>query len=183
MVMDLGGVDCFTLLDYVESLRRSILFSEAFAHLKQIRYKDGKVSYRTRNHFFSDWKHQGSPWIEDVTARLGKGRTLTVVKRLNQKDDGSLWLPGIPITNREIEYLPTGKIDQETIDALRTGDYVGIYSDHPGLDVSHTGIVIKTGERTFLRHASSRRDSRRVIDSDLSEYLQGTAGIIVYRPR
>jgi hypothetical protein len=34
-----------------------------------------------------------------------------------------------------------------------------------------------------LRHASSLKKNRRVIDEDLKEYLKTKPGIIVFRPR
>jgi len=58
---------------------------------------------------------------------------------------------------------------------------VGVYSELPGLDVSHVGIIVKKG-KTFLRHASSREQCEKVIDQPLDEYIEGKAGIIILRP-
>jgi len=65
---------------------------------------------------------------------------------------------------------------------LSTGDYVGIYTELPGLDVTHTGIIIKKNGRTYLRHASSRNVNDRVVDEDLLEYMQNKPGLVVFRP-
>ena len=90
-------------------------------------------------------------------------------------------MPEIPVSGREITYIPTNKIDREVLSALQAGDYVGIYSTHAGLDVSHTGLVVKGKDSVILRHASSREKVRRVVDVDLLEYLQGKSGLVVYR--
>lgn len=183
LVMDLAGVDCFTLLDYVEAFRRSAQLSDAIDILKQVRYRDGLVTYRQRNHFFSDWQRHNADRIADVTVAIGQGRAVTVSKQLNRKQDGSLWLVGIPVALRQIDYIPVVQVDRQLVDALRTGDYVGIFSELPGLDVSHTGIIIKAGGRTVLRHASSQDRLRKVVDSDLLDYLEGKPGMVIYRPR
>jgi len=69
------------------------------------------------------------------------------------------------------------------VQKLKTGDYAGIYSALQGLDVSHVGIIIKDGSYVSLRHASSDRRYRKVIDQDFQEYISGTPGLIVLRPR
>ena len=179
-VLNLSEFDCFTFLDVVESLRRSFSYEEFADNLKAVRYFDGTVSYEKRRHFFSDWV-VGGALIEDVTVLVAKGRAVSVNKRLNQKDDGSLWLAGIDVVPRQVDYLPTLSVDGEVLSMLHSGDYIGIYSPLDGLDVSHTGIIVKGEGRTFIRHASSRSETGRVVDEDLLQYLQGKPGLIVYR--
>ena len=53
--INLAGVDCFTYLDYVEALRISDNFDQFGDKLKLVRYRDGVVRFKNRNHFFSDW--------------------------------------------------------------------------------------------------------------------------------
>lgn len=180
LVINLAGFDCFTFLDIVEALRRSPDIEAFPDQLKEVRYFDGKVTYENRRHFFSDWVDDASV-IEDVTEKLGKGTSLTVDKRLNLKAGGALWLPGVGVTSRQVHYIPTASIDENLLSALKSGDYVGIYSDLPGLDVSHTGIVVVDRGRVVLRHASSRSQTGRVVDEDLLQYMQDKPGLIVYR--
>jgi hypothetical protein len=102
---------------------------------------------------------------------------------LKQNKEGALFLPGYPVKKQTIAFIPGGEIDATILSRLHTGDYVGIYSSNPGLDVSHTGIVIKKGETVFLRHASSKWLRKRVRDVELLPYLTGRKGLIVYRPQ
>ncbi|PNU19148.1 DUF1460 domain-containing protein [Geothermobacter hydrogeniphilus] len=183
LVINLAGFDCFTFLDTVEALRRASGPADFPVQLRQVRYRVGKVAYKNRRHFFSDWVAGADTEIVDVTATVGQGRSRVVTKQLNLKDDGGRWLPGISVRRREIVYIPTSGIDGNVLSALRAGDYVGIYSDKAGLDVSHTGLLVKEGERFLLRHASSRDGVRRVVDVDLPAYLQGKPGLVVYRAR
>jgi hypothetical protein len=181
LVINLAGFDCFTFLDAVEALRRAADVADFPEQLKQVRYRDAKVGYENRRHFFSDWVADSDAVIDDVTAAVGQGKAQVVVKQLNLKSDGTHWLPGLPVILREISYIPTDSIDVDVLSALREGDYVGVYSTHAGLDVSHTGLIVKRNARTMLRHASSRDNVKRVVDEDLLVYLQDRPGLVVYR--
>jgi hypothetical protein len=181
-VINLEGMDCFTYIDYVEAMRLSSSFSEFKENLKKVRYQSGDVAFESRNHFFTDWEVFNKDKVRDVTEEVGGEKTKTVEKVLNKKEDGTYFLPGISVKQRQIKYIPSYAIDEEVIGRLRTGDYVGIYSDIQGLDVSHTGIIIKDGDRVYLRHASSREGNRRVVDEDLIDYISNKPGLIVLRP-
>ncbi|WP_020676217.1 N-acetylmuramoyl-L-alanine amidase-like domain-containing protein [Geopsychrobacter electrodiphilus] len=183
LVINLAGFDCFTYLDVIEALRRSSDLDNFPDQLRQVRYRGGKVAYTNRRHFFSDWVVGSSARIHDVTTAVGQGRAQVVSKKLNRKSAGAYWLPGIPVTQRDIAYIPSDKIDRELLSALQSGDYVGIYTDNAGLDVSHVGLLVKDHDRFILRHASSRNSLRRVVDVDLLKYIQGKPGLVVYRAR
>lgn len=180
LVIDLSGVDCFTFLDYVEAMRRASDFDGFMEALRAVRYRSSEVSYDTRNHFFSDWPSYSPTFIEDITASVGGGGAVRVGKRLNEKGAGTMFLPGIPAVDREITFVPTGSIDEEILGRLQTGDYAGIYTEAPGLDVTHVGIIIRKYSGLLLRHASSIK--KQVADEDLREYISDKPGLIIFRP-
>ncbi len=186
LVINLEGFDCFTFLDVIEALRRASGHDDFPEELKKVRYVGGKVAYVNRRHFFSDWAAEDAAIgdvaaIVDMTEEVGQGSAQKVDKQLNRKADGSLWLPDIPVRLRQIHYIPTANVDTDMLSALQPGDYIGIYTNYPGLDVSHTGLIVKREGRVFLRHASSRSDTGRIVDEDLLEYLQNKPGLLVYR--
>jgi len=181
--VNLEGMDCFTYIDYVEALRLSSSLDDFESSVKDIRYQDGNVTFVSRNHFFSDWLTQNRDSVRDVTYEIGSNKTIAVEKNLNLKSDGSNFLPGIPIVNRKIYYIPTSEIDDDLLKKLHTGDYVGIYTDIEGLDVTHTGIIIKKDNGVYLRHASSKKKNYKVVDEDLKQYIQNTPGLVIFRPQ
>jgi len=183
LVINLEGVDCFTLLDYVESMRLSASFDEFKENLKKVRYQGGGVSFENRNHFFTDWREYNAVLIDDVTEKIGGTHAISVRKTLNRKEDGSYFLPGIEPRERVIQYIPVNRIDDSVINELRTGDYIGIYSVENGLDVSHVGISIRNKNKIYLRHASSLKEHRKVVDQDFKNYLADKPGILVFRSR
>lgn len=182
LVINLDGMDCFTFLDYVEALRLSRSFPEFKDMLRQVRYREGLVSYRTRNHFFSDWAEYRPDFVRDATQETGGGRAKSSQKILNKKDDGSPFVNGVKPVNRTISYIPTDIIDTAMLQKLGTGDYAGIYADSAGLDVSHVGIIIKKGGTCLFRHASSAKVLQKIVDQDFMQYIKGKPGLIILRP-
>jgi hypothetical protein len=180
-VIHLEAVDCFTLLDYVESMRRSFSFDEFKENLRKVRYRGGDLSFKNRNHFFTDWCKFNSNFIDDVTIQIGGKKVRSIMKLLNQREDGSYYLPGIKLKDRLITYLPVDMIDDAILRELRTGDYIGIYSEKQGLDVSHVGIFINEENKTYLRHASSLKNHGKVVDQDFKDYMADKPGILVFR--
>jgi hypothetical protein len=180
LVINIEAFDCFTFLDCIEAMRLSRSFADFHENLTRVRYKAGIVRYDRRNHFFTDWSEQNRAFVSDRTKEIGGKKTETVTKILNRKDDGSSLLPGIAPIKRIISYITSEGMNKTVCARLQTGDYVGIYSDLPGLDVSHVGIVVKDGPCINFRHASSA--ARKVVDQDFSEYISDKAGIIILRP-
>lgn len=178
LVIDFGGMDCFTFIDYVEAMRCSCSFGEFLSSLKNVRYHDDVVSFRTRNHFFTDWAEYRQRCIRDVTKEISEA--VTVNKILNLKQDNSLFLEGINPHVRTISYIPA-PIGLAQLQNLKTGDYAGIYSDKAGLDVSHVGIVIRQDRSLLLRHASASKELRKVTDQDLLTYMAHKPGLIILR--
>ncbi|MFF0455445.1 DUF1460 domain-containing protein [Nocardia africana] len=182
LVADFRQVDCFTFLDYVEALSRTTDRNRFEANLIDTRYAAAQIDYTRRKHFFTDWAQVADVAAIDITANLSPA-AVTVPKHLNAKADGGVYLPGIPVVDRDITYIPSEAVDQGVINALRTGDYIGAYADQPGLDVSHVGILISTTSGPVFRNASSLAVNNKVVDTPLDEYLQSVPGIVVLRPR
>lgn len=183
LVINLQGVDCVTFIEYVEAMRLSRSFQEFEKNLKKIRYRSGKVAFTSRKHFFTDWVEFNSGFVDDITLQVGGQKTVTIRKDLNIREDGTCFLYGIQPYRREIAYIPSYALAEDGVGALQTGDYVAIYSAMPGLDVSHTGIFIRSGNSTYLRHASSAKEHRKVVDQDFESYIAAKPGIIVLRPK
>lgn len=180
-VVNLGEVDCFTFIDYVEAMRISGSFCEFIRGLQKIRYRAGRISFEDRNHFFTDWRESHEVLVKDVTGEIGKSAAVNVRKILNIKKDGMSWVSGIRPVQREMKYIPSGVVVDQVLAELRTGDYAGIYSEAPGLDVSHVGIIIKDERNLYLRHASSHHG--KVVDEDLKKYIASKPGLMILRPR
>lgn len=78
-------------------------------------------------------------------------------------------------------YIPGSLINQKVLNNLQQGDFIGVYSTIDGLDVSHTGLVIKKNGQVFYRNASSLSKNNKVVDTSFIEYMQSKPGIVVLR--
>ncbi len=173
LVIDFNNVDCFTFIDSIEALKGSDNLEEFKTKLIFIRYKNSKISYKTRKHFFSDWV-MFNPNIKDVTCTLGICKKTT--KYLNEKTNGEVYIKDIPIVKRVIYYIEPKDIE---LSKLKDGDYIGIYTKIDGLDVTHTGLIVLKNGLVYLRHASSIQ--KKVVDVLFSDYTFGKGGIVIYR--
>ncbi|WP_337262134.1 MULTISPECIES: DUF1460 domain-containing protein [unclassified Serratia (in: enterobacteria)] len=182
LVIDFHGLDCFTYLDYVEALREATTDQQFIENLIQTRYVKGEIDFLHRKHFFTDWAQKEHILADDITAQLSP-HAVTLVKHLNRKADGDAYLPGLPVVERHVTYIPSEFVDDNVIRQLQTGDYIGIYTKLAGLDVTHIGFFIMTQDGPVLRNASSRKENMQVVDSPFAAYVMNTPGILVLRPR
>jgi len=180
-VVDLSGVDCFTFIDYVEAL----CFADSFLSFQEslicTRYRSGIVTFDHRNHFFTDWIVANRTYIEEVTKKVGGRYTMFSKKILNLKENGAFYVPCIKPVERTIDYIPAKSIENIVLKNCRTGDYIGIYADNPGLDVTHVGIFVRKKSTPHFRHASPVQG--KVIDQEFEGYMVDKPGFLVLRPR
>lgn len=176
LVIDFEGVDCMSFIEYIEALRLSCNFKSFIENLKTVRYFDGIINFDKRRHFFTDWKYLKT--VKDVTDKIGEQFVKTVMKELNKKN-GDFWIEGLPSKKRTFNYIPCEYMER-VVFKLKTGDYCGFYTSKQGLDVMHTGIIIKNENFIVLRHASSIKNM--VVDEEFLNYSRNKEGIIILRP-
>jgi len=180
LVLNLQEMDCFTYLDYVHSLLYADDYYDFISRLRQTRYKNGIVSFKNRNHFFYDWAFN-LKGVTNITSTVFSRSSIVILKNLNLKGDGLLFLPGIRVRTVSISYLEPISFNEKSLTKLKSGDYIGIYSEKEGLDVSHVGIIVQKDGRYYFRHASSQATINAVVDMDFLEYIKDKPGIIIYR--
>lgn len=181
LTVRLDAVDCMTYLEYVEALRRSKSPAAFLDNLKKVRYQDGKIEYSKRKHFFSNWTEDNAAFIADVTAAVGLDASIKIKKWLNEPNSKPI-VPGIPIFEKVMHYIPSYKIDAGILTRLKNGDYVGVYTDLNGLDVDHLGIVIKNASGIYLRHADGEAPNGKVVDTEFPGFFKHHRGLVVFRP-
>lgn len=177
LVVDFEGVDCMTLIEYVEALRLSYDFESFICNLRAIRYLDCTVEYTKRRHFFSDWDSLKT--VKNITAELGDTFCNSSFKELNKIDEKKRWINELPIKLKKIIYIPKENI-LKILSQLDSVYYCGFYTKKQGLDVTHVGIVFREKGSLILRHASSIRG--KVIDEPFEHYALSKDGLIIYKP-
>jgi hypothetical protein len=165
--------DCVTYMESVLALAASSNADEFAKHLRQIRYRNGKVNWFERNHYMAAWLANNKQLgvLGDLTRgpeTITRTRTLDVVRGL----------PSRRVTFRCFPKRRLAAIKRR----IRTGDLILFVSARKHLDVFHTGILIRRDERVFLRHAT--RSAGKVIEQDLADFLKKNrmSGFILARP-
>ncbi|MFP4522276.1 MAG: N-acetylmuramoyl-L-alanine amidase-like domain-containing protein [Fibrobacterota bacterium] len=184
---DFSRVDCVTFLEQALAAALSTNWNEFIINLKKIRYKNGNVSFRNRNHFFcSDWIKNNIKIIEDITENIGGEAVVTETRDLFVKNFYSKY--GIDTTDRKYTetYIPLNALKKKKLrEKLKPGFLISIIGDKDILFSIHTGLIASTkeGEPVF-RHASNKE--KKVTDIILKTYLRkyrGIEGIKVMRIR
>lgn len=154
--------DAFDCVTYCETVLAAAMSRTPFEfedHLRAIRYHNGVVTWRERNHYFFEW---GQHNVENRTCRwvamdgaIDIQKTVTAERGLGRRR------------------FPMTVIPRETLLANRTelvpGDIIGFVTQRANLDYFHVGFVAfgDKGE-LLLRHASQTR--RRVLDESLDRF-------------
>lgn len=162
--------DAFDCTTFVET----VLADGCECCLTQIRYKDGKVGFLTRNHFVeSDWLVNNSDVVRNASAQYAP----TAVRRvLVDKENWFRVAHGLDVDVApvvvDLEYIPYKYVADVKID---TPVIVLFITDNPkihdtmgtDLAVVHMGLWLPNG---VLRHASSERGA--VVDVDMMDYVR-----------
>lgn len=155
--------DCITFCETVLAAARVAHAADFDRVLRQIRYRDGRVDWRERNHYFSDWSEfniaNGICRAVVLPGSIAIDKTLTYERGLEPRRAQFAATPRASLTAHR--------------DRLLTGDIIGFLSERPGLDYFHTGFIIVDADgEVWLRHAA--RSRHRVLDEDLSRFMART---------
>jgi len=183
---DFAHVDCVTYVEQVYALALSTDYTQFPDTLRRIRYTDGQIDYRWRNHYtVSDWLPANAWFIRDVTDEVGAGVTRTMTKTIASGkffgDKGLQQYTDIPDEEMTTDYIPRDQIEK-VLPKLKTGDMVIFVIETPGIIAGHVGLIRNPGV-VSVQHASLT--DKKVIISPLADYLKSVkrfTGIKVARP-
>jgi hypothetical protein len=169
----LAGFDCVT---YVETTMAAALAPspERFAALlRRIRYEDGRVSWRERNHYTTDWLRRN--------AKAGFLKPVTIGAPPVVRERVLSVLPGYPVRRRHVRSVPKRRF-WAARGKLRTGDVIVFASTKRDRDTFHLGLALREGDEIYLLNAA--RSKGGVVKQKLADFLadNSMAGVIVARP-
>ena len=173
LTLSLDSFDCVTYMETVVALAGARTANDFTSRLKRIRYDHGKVEWRRRNHYMTDWIRNNE--------RAGLVRQMKVESVVRRKERLLNVVPGLPPKKQRFACTPKQSI-RSLARVLEAGDLIFFASTRSHLDIFHCGIVIRDGDRLRLRHAS--RSQGGVVEQDLQSFLDGNrmAGVILVRP-
>lgn len=152
--------DCVTYCEAVLAAARVRKPDAYAATLRQIRYHDGAVTWRERNHYFAQWCANNI--ANDVCASVALPGSEAITKTVN-------YMPALGARRLSLAAVPRASLLANK-QLLATGDIIGFLSQRASVDYFHVGfVVVAPGGDLWLRHAAKSRG--RVIDEPLGRFL------------
>ncbi len=192
--LDLTRFDCMLFIEQLLALALSDSFDQFVEHTRNLRYRDGQVNYCTRQHYFHDWVRSAqsqnllettSGWPGEITRSLplnfmSEQRQLyrpmqsqELFDCIRRRDE-----------NRQVvqHYVPLHAIES-VLPRIQSGDLFAIATRIEGLDVSHTGVLVRDGSSVDAIHAAPGRGVMR--SRSFGRYLRSipdAIGAVIVRP-
>jgi len=192
--------NCTTYVETVAALSRSKAPGEFFKNLLGIRYRDGRATYVSRNHFpEADWipNNVAAGILKDVTAEIGasaqvtamvvekeiqkanwlkaevkKGKVARSIASVAEGDAGGHWNQPVKAT---LSVLPLNRA-AAYMPKIPNGTIMNVVrqnrASQPVL-ITHQGLVIQKEGQTYFRHANPGGQMRQEL---LSDYVKALAG-------
>ncbi|HAH25238.1 MAG TPA: DUF1460 domain-containing protein [Prolixibacteraceae bacterium] len=203
LVINLRELDCTTFVENCLALARTVKlektdFESFSAELEKIRYRDGiRNQYPSRLHYFSEWIHnnQKKGFVSEWENQNGKKEVRTI-NFMSTHPESYPVLKGHPevipilaeqekgLTQMGFQYFSKDDLPN-LYKHLQPGDIVGLTSSVEGLDVNHTGIIIRKNNEFYLMHASQSGAKVMVSEGPIGDFLKPQSkntGIIIARP-
>jgi N-acetylmuramoyl-L-alanine amidase-like len=152
--------DCVTYCETVLAAARARSPEEFDGLLRKIRYHNGVVEWRERNHYFFDWCQR------NVDNGLCRWLDMAGAVNIHKSCDSQKGLGTRRFTMRVIPravFLANQSL-------LQAGDIIGFVSRRSDLDYFHAGLIAFGHDNTLLlRHASE--SDHRVLDERMGYFL------------
>jgi hypothetical protein len=210
LIVNLRGFDCVTFYENTLALARILReypkpsVKDFEKELTFLRYRNGKLAgYHSRLHYSIDYfyNNEKKGVLRVVTREVGgqyatyddRAINFMTTHRSSYKqlvNDPAEYAAMLEIESdiharKAFYYIPKAHV-ADVEQKIESGDILGITTNVPGLDCSHTGIAVRLSDgRIHFMHASSLKGKVIISEEPLAEYLTNSShqtGIIVNRP-
>lgn len=154
--------NCMSFCEHVLALSISDYWDTFFDNLQNIRYRDGLIGMKTRNHYtMADWLPQNHWLLRDVSREVGGEYTKQVTRTISHRTffagkgitDTTDVLPDRTLT---IDYVPLADLSKVK-DRLRSGDVCALI--HAKLDnifSAHMIMIMEDQGKKVVRESTTR---------------------------
>lgn len=191
LVINTRQLDCTTYVENVLAMYlcikdHKLSFSDFCSYLRQIRYVGGKVSYPTRQHYFTEWIDENTKdgFVEELQSP-NPPFTATQHLRINFMSKHTSLYPMLknnpelvkPIAEMEsrlsgnvYRFIPKASIANTQLfrSTIHDGDIIAITTSKSGLDTSHIGIAVWHKDGLHILNASQIH--KKVVEEPMTLY-------------
>lgn len=194
LVINLHGLDCTTYVEAVTALticvkKGEMRFADYVRQLEQLRYRNGKMSYVDRLHYFHWWlednermgfvKEVDSPNPPFTAIQTLKINYMSLNARLydmlknNPERVADLKKLEDATNGTKLRYIPKSLLNNSKMlrEVIRDGDIIAIVTSKRELDTTHLGFAVWHKDGLHLMNASNlRKNGNKVVDPVESLY-------------
>jgi hypothetical protein len=179
-LVDFARADCFTFCEQLLAMALADHYDEMFQRLQRLRYRDGNIDIRWRNHFtIADWLPNNSWLVENITAKIGNELCVEMTKSIERA--AMLRKKGVPLKElaaipppqtMTIKYIPEAHLPA-IAPKLEGGEIAVVIQNRPGIFAAHLGFILRDrAGRIYFRNASARRGVKKVVDEDFGDLVK-----------
>ena len=180
-VYSLKKSDCVVFVEHTLAMAMSDTFPDFLRALQRIRYHDGVIGVRTRNHFTeSDWNVNNRWLVQEITSEIGCGQIKQYKQVVNRKAFFKKRYKidvDVPKESDTENYVPYENID-EVKSQLRTGDVVNIVKGTSATSAwaHHMGFVaVMPDGAVHIIHSTVPRVKEEPIDAYIARNTRDNA--------
>jgi hypothetical protein len=155
--------NCMVFTEHILALAISDSWDNFFNNLQQIRYKDGIIGMRTRNHYtIADWLPENNWLLDDVSKKVGGNFTRQVTRTISHltffKKKGITDLRYVkPDRQLTIDYVPAENL-KDIKNKLKAGDIGSlIYANKTDIFSAHMWLVAEKNGQLVIRESSNSK--------------------------
>jgi len=178
-LVSFDSTNCMVYCEHVLALSISDSWDHFFNNLQQIRYKDGIIGMKTRNHYtMADWLPENAWLLNDVSRKVGGEYTASMTRTISHDtffrgkgmDDLRYIKPDRSIT---VEYVPWEHLDKVK-ENIRNGDVVAmLFANREDIFSAHMLMIIEKEGKLYFREASTSNYS--TFETEYDTWLQERA--------
>lgn len=168
--------NCMLFCEHTLALAISDNWDNFFNNLQQIRYKDGLIGMKTRNHYtMADWLPQNSWLLDDVSLKVGGQYTKQVTRTISHetffKGKGMIDMDDIiPDRTITLNYVPLEALDKVKEDT-RAGDILALlFANKDNIFSAHMLMIVEKNGKKIIRESSNSKMT--TFDTDYDEWVK-----------
>jgi hypothetical protein len=153
--------NCMVYCEHVLALSISDSWDNFFNNLQQIRYKDGLIGMKTRNHYtMADWLPENNWILDNVSAKVGGEYTASMTRTISHenffKGKGMDDLRYIKLDRSiTVEYVPMEHM-ADVKSRVKDGDIVAmLYANKDNVFSAHMLMIVEKDDELYFREAST----------------------------
>ncbi len=168
--------NCMALCEHVLALAISDSWDNFFNNLLHIRYKNGLIGMKTRNHYtMADWLPQNSWILDDVSAEVGGKITKKMTRTISHRDfftnkgivDMRYVMDDRTLTIDYVLLADLHKIES----AVKQGDILTLlFAGKDNIFAAHMMMIVLKNGNKYIREATTR--GMTTIDTPYPEWVK-----------